>query len=178
MITAFPKAGEVRFIPHFEEPRLDFLLPISLLDVPDKSGYEALPALRVRMGGVAVPVEDADFRSRERFRRKAEFDEWLDVPGEQIIVEPIDARPVVDRFAVLNAHGLQNIVKDGVKTNVAKTEFIHSQLQLRLAVFTNQGARIIRSHTEIEEAIHRPAGLLHIRHDQPRRNLLSMDRSC
>jgi hypothetical protein len=78
------------------------------------------------------------------FGREAEFDKRPDVPGQQVVIELVDLRPVVDSLSIFDAHRSQHIVKDGVKTDIAKAEFIHGdKLELRLAVIANQRSGVI-----------------------------------
>jgi hypothetical protein len=67
-------------------------------------------------------------------------------------------------------------MKDCVKADVAKAEFIHSELELRLAVIANQRARIVRPNRQIEEAIYRPFRVFEIHENDAGRGLLRLSR--
>src|ERR1035438_57574 len=137
-IATFPETGEVGFVPHFEEPCPYFVASVAFFYVPDISIDQVVPAFRFRMRCVALPIEDSVIRRGKRSRREAEFNERPDVPGEQIVVESIDLRPVVDSLAVLNVDSTQHVVEYRVKTDVAKAEFIGGELELSLAVIADQ----------------------------------------
>src|ERR1035438_1466898 len=80
----------------------------------------------------------------ERLRFETELDKRPDAPGQQVVIKLVDLRPVVDGLAIFHSHCSQHVVKDRVKTDIAKAEFIHSELELSLAVIPNQRARKIR----------------------------------
>ena len=53
-------------------------------------------------------------------------------------------------------------MKDSVKTDIAKAEFINSHFELSLAVLANQCARKIGPHRKIKETIHWPCRVFEI----------------
>ena len=112
----------------------------------------------------------------KRLRRKTELNKRLDVPGQQVVVKLVDLRPVVDGFSVFDLHRSQHVMKDRMKADVAKAEFIHSELELRLAVIANQRARIIGSNRQIEESIYRAGGIVDVRDNLAREALLGSNR--
>ncbi len=63
-----------------------------------------------------------------------------------------------------------------MEANVAEAEFIHGDLELRLAVVSNQRAGIIRSHGKIEEAIDGAGRMPDVGHDKARSSLLGISR--
>ena len=73
---------------------------------------------------VPVPVEDAVLGCRQGFWSKAKLDKWLDMARQQIVVELVDLRPVIHGFLVFDAHRSEDIMEDGVESNVAKTKLI------------------------------------------------------
>ena len=109
-----------------------------LFDVTYESIDKIAPTFRFRVRRVAVPIEDAVVRRGKRSRRETELNKWPDVPGQQIVIELVDLRPVVDGLAIFDSHCPQHIVKDRVEADIAKAEFIGSELELRLAVIANQ----------------------------------------
>lgn len=165
LIATFPEAGEVGFVPDFEVPGADLIGAVALFDVADEGGDEVVPALRVGMRGIAVPVKDAVGGGGQRFGREAEFDERLDVAGQQIVIELVDAGPVVDGFAVFDADGAEHVMKDGVEANVAEAEFVDGEFELGLAVGADEGAGIVRADGEVEEAVDRTGGVVQVGHN-------------
>ena len=121
----------------------------------NESIHQVAPAIRIRVRGVALPIKDAVLRSGKRLGSKAEFNERLDMAGLQAVIKLVDLCPVIDGLAIFGSHGSQHVVKDGVKANVAETEFVHRQLELSLAIVANQRAGIIGADRQVEEAIHR-----------------------
>src|ERR1017187_2072728 len=90
LITALPKAGEVGLIPDLKKPRAHLLVSVALLDMSNKCIHQVVPACGVRVGRIAIPIEDAVLRSGQRLWREAEFNKRPDMTGQQIIIELID----------------------------------------------------------------------------------------
>ena len=65
------------------------------------------------------------------------------MPRQQIVVELVDLRPVIDGLSIFDADRSQNIMEDGVEAYVAKTKFACYKFELRLAVIPNQRSGII-----------------------------------
>ena len=154
LVGLLPKTVEIGFIPCLEEPAAHLGRAVALLEMANKGVDQRVPRLRLRVRGIAVPPEDLVLRRLQRLRREPELDERLDAAGEQIVVEPVDARPVIADPAVGTLfHGAQCIVEDRVETDVPEAELVDGGLKLGLAVGAAQRARIIRTDRQIEEAV-------------------------
>ena len=92
--------------------------------------------------------------------------------GQQVVIELVDLGPLVDGLVVLDLHRSEKVVEDGVKADVAKAKFLRRDLELRLAILPNEGARKIGAHREIEEAIYRAGDFIEIRDNGPCGKLL------
>ena len=162
LVPAFPEAGEVGLVPHLEVPGAHFVLSVARFHVTNECIDQIAPAIRLWMRSIAMPIEDAVLRCGQRLWRKAELDKRLDVPRQQIVIELVDLRPVIHGLSIFDSNRSQHVVEDRVETNVAKTEFVRDELQLRLAVIANQRAGIIRADRQIEEAIDRTARVFYV----------------
>ncbi len=107
------------------------------------------------MRSIALPVEDLVFGRLHDVWREAQFNKWFDVPREQVIVKQIKLGPVILRLAILDPDRAQNVMEDGMETNVAESEFIGSGFQLGLAVTANERAREVGAYRQIEEPVDR-----------------------
>ena len=88
-----------------------------------------------------LPVRRIDPATKSRvFAFKTELDEWLDMHRQQLVIELVDLRPVISRVAARDSHCSEYVVKNRVKTYIAKPQLIGDDLELRLAVGTNQSA--------------------------------------
>jgi len=95
------------------------------------------------MRRVAIPVEDAALRRCEELRCETKFDKRPNMPGQQIVIEFVDLRPVVYGLAVFGANCTQHIVEDRMESNVAKPEFVYGNSELCLTVVPNERAWVI-----------------------------------
>src|SRR5690348_16328467 len=59
LISVFSEAGEIGFIPHFEEPRAHLFFAVARFNMTDECIDEVLPCFGLRMRGVAMPIENA-----------------------------------------------------------------------------------------------------------------------
>src|ERR1700743_3142630 len=103
----------------------------------DKGGNQLLPSRWVRMRGISLPVKDAVLRSCQRFGSKAKLDERLHVFCKKIVIEPVYSSPFICNLSILLLHCAEHIMKDRVKADVTKAQFVGDNLQLRLAIGTN-----------------------------------------
>src|SRR5207247_1668850 len=134
LVGAFPKAGQVRFVPNLEEPRSNLVLTIPLLDMPNEGVHQLLPGQRHWMRSISLPIENLIVGCFHRIRRKAEFHKWLNPALEQIVIKQVQLGPVVCGFTVLDTHRGKHVVENRVEANVAKAGFIDDRLELGLTV--------------------------------------------
>src|SRR5262245_50959702 len=97
------------------------------------------------MRGVALPMKDGLPGGRHRLRCESELDERANTLGEQLIVKIVELRPVVDSATLDLPYSAENVVKDVVEAQIAETQFVHGDLQVRLAVGANQRSRKVRT---------------------------------
>jgi len=95
---------------------------------------------------VPGPIKYAALRGGKRLRSKPELDKRPDVPGQQVVIELVDLRPVVNRRPILDLHCSQHVVKDRVESYIAKAKLVDSRLELFLAIVANKRAWIVRSN--------------------------------
>src|SRR6185437_689444 len=95
LVGLFPEAIEIGLVPYLEIPAAHLLPAVALFEMADESVYERAPHLRHRMRGVALPPENAVVGRLERLGSETELDERLDVLGQELVVELVDAGPVI-----------------------------------------------------------------------------------
>ena len=137
-----PEDVEIRLVPDFETPGLDFIRPVAVGPVPDERFDESVPFFIFRgRGHIGLPPEDRVFVvigalivegiGRKFFGHESEFDEGLHADGEQEIVHVVDVHEVVDGVAVLvfgvDAHF---VVEQAVRPEIAEPEFLVTVFQL------------------------------------------------
>ncbi len=145
LVSALEETRQIGLVPDLEVPASDLFDAVALAQMRDERRDEVRPAVQPRMRRVAVPMEDLVLGCLQRLGREAQLDERLDLLRQQSVVQLVDLGPIVDRLAVLHPHGAEHVVENGVETDVPKSEFVDRNLQLRLAVVTDEGAGIVRS---------------------------------
>jgi hypothetical protein len=170
LVGLLPEAVEIGLVPDLEVPAAHFRRAIALEQVAREGVDQRHPALGLGVRGVAGPVEDLLVGGLQRQRCEAQLDEGLDAPRQQRVVEPVDAAEVEAQTAAgVARHGLEHVVEDGVKAQVAKAQFVHCGLELRQRVLAQQGAGIVGADAVVEEAVQRRAGAPQVELDAARR---------
>ena len=127
---------EVRLVPDFEVPVVDFVGAVAGLEVRDEGLDEGVPLGHVfGRGDVALPPEDGLGAAGEGGGHEGELDEGADVAGEERVVEGVDVLEVVDGVAVgvfgVDAHV---VVEDAVEADVVEADFVLDGGELGLPV--------------------------------------------
>ena len=90
---------------------------------------------------------------------------------QQMVVELVDPRPVIDGFAVLDASPCRAHRGRCRGIGCSGSRVRRWRFELRLAVVANQRAGIIRADRQIEEAIDRTLCVFHVDDDLARGSL-------
>ena len=140
---AAPECLQIRFVPHFEEPRCHFLDAVALDPMRHERVDQGRP-LRVIPRGrhVAAVSEDGLGSGRERRGHEAQLDEWPHANREQEIDDLVGVEERIPERVVMVDDRSEIIRQQPVKAHVAKSQLGSAAAKLLLPVGPERGRRM------------------------------------